>query len=176
MSAFSDARAGTSAVESLTGTGVFGNVASAGEGATPLAPALANTGDPLGPAAARIKPIPGYTDVAVHGSPDSFWWLRDTTAPLDTASWDPLSNQSVSNYVKSSTDWDGGPIRLISCSTGAPDAVAAQNFANKMGVEVLAPSDTVWIHPSGTLTVGPTQFKNTGSWNSFFPTDPNGGL
>ncbi len=31
----------------------------------------------------------------------------------------------------------------------------AQNLASKLGVEVMAPTDTLWAFPSGQLTVGP---------------------
>ncbi len=56
---------------------------------------------------------------------------------------------------------------MISCSTGAKEF--AQNFANKMGLNVLAPSDTVWAHPSGKLTIGPKSYINNGRWIEFKP-------
>lgn len=56
-----------------------------------------------------------------------------------------------------------GPIRLISCST------SAQNFVNKMVVKVIAPSDTVWAHPSGKLIIGPKSYIDNGHWNEFKP-------
>ncbi|MFC4157923.1 hypothetical protein [Chitinimonas lacunae] len=139
--------------------------------AFPLAPLLASLNDPLLKAGALIKPIPGYTDVIVHGQKDGFAWLLDASAPQLQKSWLFLNQRTLANYVKSS-GYNGGSIRLISCNTGACDAVAAQNFANKMNVEVLAPTDTVWIHPSGRLSVGETQYFNTGEWVSFFPKRP----
>ena len=45
----------------------------------------------------------------------------------------------------------------------------AQDFANKMGVKVIAPSDTVWAHPSGKLTIGPKSYIDIGHWNEFKP-------
>jgi len=38
-----------------------------------------------------------------------------------------------------------------------------------MGVNVLAPSDTVWAHPSGKLTIGPKSYINNGKWIEFKP-------
>ncbi|MEQ1572153.1 MAG: hypothetical protein ABMA64_41380, partial [Myxococcota bacterium] len=38
-----------------------------------------------------------------------------------------------------------------------------------LGVEVKAPTDTVWIHPDGTLTVGPTPDAATGGWSRTTP-------
>ena len=45
----------------------------------------------------------------------------------------------------------------------------AQDFSNKMGVKVIAPSDTVWAHPSGKLTIGPRSYINNGHWKEFTP-------
>ena len=36
--------------------------------------------------------------------------------------------------------------------------------ADRLNVNVLAPTDTVWAYPDGTLTVGPTADSNTGEW------------
>jgi bifunctional N-acetylglucosamine-1-phosphate-uridyltransferase/glucosamine-1-phosphate-acetyltransferase GlmU-like protein len=63
----------------------------------------------------------------------------------------------------------GEPVRLISCGTGACNATAAQKLANQIGAPVTAPSDTVWIHPNGTLTVGSEATVNSGAWNTFTP-------
>ena len=65
--------------------------------------------------------------------------------------------------------YTGGPVRLISCETGAPGAAAAQNLANKLGVDVMAPNDVVWAYPNGDLTVGPTQYDRSGGWDTFSP-------
>ena len=63
--------------------------------------------------------------------------------------------------------YEKGPIRLISCSTGTKEF--AQNFANKMGVKVIAPSDTIWAHSDGKLTIGPKAYINNGKWVEFNP-------
>ncbi|MEQ1571454.1 MAG: hypothetical protein ABMA64_37855, partial [Myxococcota bacterium] len=39
----------------------------------------------------------------------------------------------------------------------------------ELGVEVKAPTDTVWIHPDGTLTVGPTPDAASGGWSRTTP-------
>lgn len=51
---------------------------------------------------------------------------------------------------------------VATSSTGAKDF--AQNFANIMEVNVLAPSDTVWAFLSGELTIGPKSYINNGHW------------
>lgn len=148
-------------------SGVSGNVAT--NNAIAMAPVLASKGDALINAATRVKPIDGYYDFFVHGTPDSFAVLRNTAAPELESSWGYFDHRALERYVNDLPDYGGGPIRLISCKTAAQDATAAQYFANRMNVEVLAPTDTVWIHPTGKMTIGPTQFQNTGEWISIFP-------
>ena len=53
---------------------------------------------------------------------------------------------------------------MISCGTASEGAVAAQQLANIMGVDIMAATDTVWIRFDGSLVVGKTQFTNTGEW------------
>lgn len=43
----------------------------------------------------------------------------------------------------------GQPIRLLSCSTGARSHGFAQDLANKLNAVVYAPSDILWVYPSG---------------------------
>jgi hypothetical protein len=66
--------------------------------------------------------------------------------------------------------FDGDSVRLISCGTGNADGPAA-DLARHLNVEVKAPTDTVWIHPDGTLTVGPTPDAPAGGWSK---TNPSG--
>ena len=63
----------------------------------------------------------------------------------------------------------GDSIRLISCKSGASAEGIAQNLANKPGLKVTAPTDTLWIHPNGTMTIGKTPTANTGRWVTFTP-------
>ncbi|ACY14785.1 hypothetical protein [Haliangium ochraceum] len=45
----------------------------------------------------------------------------------------------------------------------------AQHLANKLGVNVMAPSATAWIHPDGRVTIGRSPTDDSGAWNSFDP-------
>ena len=58
------------------------------------------------------------------------------------------------------------------CETGSLPNGIAQNLSNKLGTEVIAPSNTVWIQPNGSLTIGRTGQVNTGIWNTFTPGKP----
>lgn len=62
--------------------------------------------------------------------------------------------------------WHGGDIRLISCSTAADGALAAQGLANYLGVNVLAPSDDVYMDFDGNMRIGK---NNDGEWRLLKP-------
>ncbi len=127
-------------------------------------------GDPAGSLAPNIKPIDGYQDVVVHGSPTDF-------SPSSTAGAPVWSPEDLADMIKSDSRYGNGPIRLISCSTGAPGSDAAQNLANELGVDVLAPTDIVWVDGNGALTVaprnwlgiGPSRFSSAIPWKLFSP-------
>jgi len=117
-------------------------------------------GDKFGTYAKNAAPEPGFTDVSIHGNTRTF---------SVTATSPALSHRTVARLLEASPDYSGGPIRLLSCRTGAAGASAAQNLSNTMGVEVLAPSDTLWAFPSGRFVIGPDEFTNTGVWRLFTP-------
>jgi hypothetical protein len=146
--------------------GRLGKVGEAGEAAQKavrLGTALAEDADLL-KAISWIKPQPGVWDVVVHGSSDSFWVLRN-------GKWLEVDHRALATLVRK-TGWKGEPIRLISCNTGKDAFISrpiAQELANKLGVEVRAPTDTLWVHSNGQMTIGPQPTSNTGSWAPFRP-------
>ena len=113
-------------------------------------------------AATKINPIEGYTDVVLHGTPDSFGVWHN-------GKWQYIDQRSLANFLKHNPEYNGGPVRLISCSTGAKSDGIAQQLANKLGVDVMAPSDTLYIYPNGSTVIGPNPYTNTGSWENFKP-------
>ncbi|MBI5820329.1 MAG: RHS repeat-associated core domain-containing protein [Verrucomicrobia bacterium] len=130
--------------------------------ATPASANLIGLGDSLANAAQWIKPQQGVFDVVVHGSENAFHVLHN-------GKWVQINHRSLATFI-GKKGWNGEPIRLISCSSGANPAGIAQNLANKLGVNVTAPNNTVWIHrPNGTLTIGPSADVNNGSWIPFTP-------
>jgi len=119
-------------------------------------------GDNLKAFAARVKEEEGFTDVAIHGNPD-------TAEYYYKGKWVKLDQRSLALMLKKDPGYHSGGIRLISCSTGKLDSGFAQNLANKLGVTVKAPTDTVWVWPNGRITIGPSQWRNTGTWRIFKP-------
>ena len=123
---------------------------------------LVGKGDPLLSASSKVKPIANHYDVVIHGDPDSFHVLHNE-------SWVKIDHRALATYIEKS-DYAGGPIRLISCKAGFSETGIAQDLANKLGTEVIAPTDTAWIHSSGKITIGRTALRDTGQWNRFAPT------
>ena len=97
----------------------------------------------------RVSPIAGYFDFGCHGSPTS----------VAFGSREPnMSPSLLAEYIRHHPDYTPGEsIRLLSCSTGKPlgtEYCFAEELANIMGVDVMAPSDTLYIAYDGTLSVG----------------------
>lgn len=132
-----------------------------GNKSIPTTSLVLGQGDDLAKAVSWVVPKPGYLDVIVHGSEESFHVLHN-------GEWVSLSHRSLAKFMKNN-GYRGGPVRLISCSAGGYPHGVAKDLANKLGAEVLAPTDTLWVHPSGRLTIGPTDDLDTGKWRQFLP-------
>ena len=127
-------------------------------------------GDGQGAALARVakkvKKEPGYTDVAVHGSPNSISVFRKTANGEQEI---VLDQRRLAKFLKHDKVYSGGKIRLLSCKTGTETGTFAQNLANKLGVVVRAPSDTLHIYPNGKMVIGPNATTNSGKWIDYYP-------
>lgn len=119
-------------------------------------------GDLLKVYAKSVKEEPGFTDVVIHGNENSAEYYHN-------GRWHEIDQRTLALMLKKDQGYKSGGIRLISCSTGKLDKGFAQNLANKLGVKVKAPTDTVWVWNTGKITIGPTRFQNTGTWNTYSP-------
>lgn len=119
-------------------------------------------GENLKTASKWIKEEKGFTDVIVHGAPDS-------VAIMIKGEWKNFNQRQLAKMLKKDSGYSKGAIRLVSCSTGQNESGFAQNLANKMGVPVKAPTDTLWILPNGKMVVGKSPFSNTGAWKIYYP-------
>jgi len=131
--------------------------------AYPLASKYVNSSEPLYRNADNIKPVDGYEDIVVHGDSRGFSY-RDKNG-VDTT----CTAREMAEMIKSNPNYKGGPIRLISCETGAEEFGAAQMLANQLGVEVMAPSHTAWVMPDGEIRIGRKYDTNEGIWKIFKP-------
>src|SRR5207302_4165526 len=85
--------------------------------AIPAGRILAN--DLMGAYAARVPPLDGYYDVAVHGSPNVFGIMSDHFIG-------PVNHRTVAHLIVKAPDYQGEAIRLISCATGGGPSPIAQ--------------------------------------------------
>ena len=60
-----------------------------------------------------------------------------------------MTQKEFAARIKASTPYNGGPVRLICCSSGARQDGAAQQVANILGVDVLAPTETIYVSNRG---------------------------
>jgi len=123
-------------------------------------------GKDLAAAAKKVKKEEGFTDVAVHGAPDHIEVFRMIGGEEKGVK---LTHRSLARFLKTDKGYSGGKIRLLTCKTGMKTGTFAQDLANKMGVAVKAPSDTLHIWPNGRMVIGPSPYKNTGKWITYYP-------
>lgn len=122
-----------------------------------------NSSDQLYINAKKIKPIEGYQDIVIHGSKNGYCY-KDKDGK-ETA----VNPTEFSDMLKNSGLLTGDKIRLISCEAAAEGANVAQWLADDLGIEVLAPSDIVWVDHDGNMTIGRTPDANDGRWVTVKP-------
>ena len=113
--------------------------------------------------AANIKPRKGFEDIVCHADKDGFAF-RDAQGVES-----PVSVSEMAGIIKNSGNYRGGAIRLIACDAGAEDGTCAQRLANEMGVNVLAPTKTIFVDEQGGIQIGSTYNARDGKWKLFKP-------
>lgn len=123
-------------------------------------------GEPWNRRMPKVKPSKnGFYDVGGHGNPHLYQYVQNGRK-LN------LDHRATAKLIKNQKDYDGGGVRLLSCSTGKNADGFAQNLANKMGVPVEAPSDLLYVWPSGRTGIGPSPNNMSGGWRVFYPLKP----
>ena len=125
-------------------------------------------GADLAKVAEKVKKEPGYTDVAIHGN-EKFVSVFRKNLNGDKDIEIKLDQRRLAKFLKHDKGYSGGRIRLLSCKTGSEKGDFAQNLANKLGVVVRAPSDTLHIYPNGKMVIGPSPLTNSGRWIDYYP-------
>ncbi|MBD5080275.1 MAG: hypothetical protein HDT44_00735 [Ruminococcaceae bacterium] len=121
----------------------------------------------------------GYTDIVCHGSPDELLIYG-----LDGEEWS-YSAKEAANIIRNSKEYDGKAVRLISCSTGKGENCIAQQIADELGVNVLAPNEIISVDVNGEMFISDNdvlvdlwnegtederkQIHTTGKWIIFKP-------
>lgn len=152
---------------------------SGGSGIIKLSSKFVNPTDPLYTNSNKIKPVKGYGDIIIHGSPDSL-----LINGLNGEQWE-YGAKEAAEMIRNSREFHGQPIRLVSCQTGAKKNGIAQQIADELGVEVMAPTEIanvdidgeIFLSDNGELaeiwnTSSAEERKNirqTGEWKVFKP-------
>lgn len=102
----------------------------------------------------------GFYDIIAHGDYDGVK-LFDT----------PVDAQELAKVILLRNDYNGETIRLLSCNTGklVNDTCVAQELANILNVDVLAPNDIIQTDGKGLIRIGENRFENTGKISLFKP-------
>jgi hypothetical protein len=111
--------------------------------------------EPFSEFIARATPVPGHYDVIIQADQG-----------YRGAGFSP---GAVARLILKDAIYAGGPVRLIPGRAGGAPPAAAQALADRLGVAVLAPSDTVFAFGSGRLVVGPSPLVTSGQWVTFEP-------
>lgn len=121
--------------------------------------------------AEKVKPLDGFEDVVCHADPDGFGLVDSVTGETIQN----LSAKELAELIRKSGKYkEGTPIRLLSCQAGAKKDGVAQQLADELGVEVIAPTETLYISNTGEMHItddprGEYIRINTGVWKSFKP-------
>ena len=126
-------------------------------------PIFVNKDDPLFKNALNIKPIQGYEDIISHGDGKYFYAYGNDGTEYK------YSPKEFVELIKNSQNYNGGAIRLLACDAGALVNGTAQQIANELKVNVLAPTKALWIYPDGDMFVASTRFERDGEWKVFRP-------
>lgn len=121
-----------------------------------------NRVDPLHGYMKNVIPIPGFEDVGIHGNKYGFSY-RNADGDEST-----ISAKQLADILRQSESYHGGDIRLISCEAGAYGSYTAQGLADELGVRVMAPTDVLYLHFDGRMTIG-DKLTNQGEWIIFEP-------
>lgn len=103
----------------------------------------------------EFPPLDGYEDIACHADPYSFGFVD----PESEDTVQSVSAQFFAKRVKESGKYNGGAIRLIACESGKFDNGLAQQFANEMGVTVLAPTKIVYTNSQGYMVLADSRLE-----------------
>ncbi len=184
LAAANSAGAGTAPVDSATLLAPTGLWFSNGDGVEPMSVPI---NDLLLPnfyhaGAQFLTADPGYFGVAGDGNPTTIIGPNGTQ----------LDANQLATLIQGAGWQPGQPIQLFGCFTGAPTLNGgpdiAQQLANILNTEVIAPSTFGWVYPNGSFVIAPANdpsldynssqtklqasgpnLSATGNWHLFVP-------
>ncbi|MFJ2113241.1 MULTISPECIES: hypothetical protein [unclassified Streptomyces] len=121
----------------------------------------------------RVARLPGKHDVVIHGTNTGVFLPGRVNSSGKILMDFQVHPTHISDAIRSNPNYDGGPVRLISCHSGyaAPNSVElplGQSVANDLGVPVTAPTNKVGTSAEGGTNQIPSIGEN-GYWRIFLP-------
>lgn len=110
----------------------------------------------------------GYFDIVAHGTSNGIQVTHNGKKII-------VDSRTAARLIQNTDGYNGQAIRLLSCNTGALDNGFAQNLANKLNVEVYAPTNYLWSGQNGNYFVagmtknGLPDMHNEGIFKTFKP-------
>jgi hypothetical protein len=114
--------------------------------------------------ARALPPFSGEYTVDMHGAADRVM--------VGETSFDA---SQLSELVRADHNWNNQPVRLFACETGRGDQPIAQGLADRLGVEVTAPTELVWSNHAGDYFVAPGTWRTIGGTKVMLPGPPPDG-
>lgn len=125
----------------------------------------------------KIKPLDGYYDVMGHS--DGFSLIYGDLNDIDDEPGTAFTMEELKATILSDKSYNGDPIRIVACDAGAAADGLAQRLADEMGVDVLAPTASVYVDYDGRMTLAATldeyeavlggRIEERGRWVTFHP-------
>ena len=133
-----------------------------------------NKNDDLYKYSLLIPELLNYDTVVCHGAENCVYLYSNNGEEFE------YSAIEFADRIQNSSSYTGKSIRLMSCNTGSLENGFAQQLANIMGVEVMAPTEAIWVNSYGEVFISDydvlaqmwyegKNVNETGSWRKFFP-------
>lgn len=118
--------------------------------------------------ARKIPPYKDYTDIVSHGDPYSICFTNADGVESN------VNAEDFAKIIEKGGFYKGGKIRLVACNTGEEPAIVPQYLADYFNVEVLAPTEAVYVDNNGKIVVANDEKDaimgiDTGFWKPFYP-------
>lgn len=127
----------------------------------------------------NMEPLPGFEDVAIHSDGWSFSYTDANGDDSRRSGETDVSAKELADMLRENPNYNGGDIRLVACSAGRFEEGAAQQLADELGVNVLAPDKDVFVYPDGKVILAQNEIEldyivegkipETGQWLTFEP-------
>ncbi len=145
------------------------------QGLMALSRAYMNKTDSLYNLFELIQRIEGYEDILIHAESESFVYEATNGQNVFFSAFE------LAEMLRNDTlAYHGGNIRLLACGSGRFPNGLAQQLSDILQVQVLAPSEVLWVREDGALFVSDKavladmwnkhiEVNETGEWKLFCP-------